>query len=64
MTIGIPKEIMQGEARIAASPETVKKFIQDGEKVLIEAGAGINSLYHDEDYVAMGAEMVSDPLSL
>ena len=64
MTIGIPKEIMQGEARIAASPETVKKFIQDGEKVLIESGAGINSLYHDEDYVAMGAEMVSDPLSL
>ena len=64
MTIGIPKEIMMGEARIAASPETVKKFIQDGEKVLIEKGAGINSLYHDEDYAAMGAELISDPLEL
>ena len=64
MTIGIPKEIMTGEARVAASPETVKKFIEDGEKVLIEKGAGINSLYHDEEYVAMGAELVSDPLEL
>ena len=64
MTIGIPKEIMMGEARVAASPETVKKFIQDGEKVLIEKGAGINSLYHDEDYAAMGAELISDPLEL
>ena len=64
MTIGIPKEIMMGEARVAASPETVKKFIQDGEKVLVEKGAGINSLYHDEEYVAMGAELVADPLEL
>ena len=64
MTIGIPKEIMTGEARVAASPETVKKFIEDGEKVLVEKGAGINSLYDDEEYVAMGAEIVSDPIEL
>ena len=64
MTIGIPKEIMSGEARVAASPETVGKFIQDGERVLIEKGAGINSLYHDEEYLAMGAEIVSDPTEL
>ena len=64
MTIGIPKEIMMGEARVAVSPETVKKFIQDGQKVLIEKGAGINSLYQDDDYIAMGAEIVSDPLEL
>lgn len=64
MTIGIPKEIMKGEARVAASPETVKKFIQDGQKVLIETGAGINSLYQDDDYIAMGAELISDTLEL
>jgi NAD(P) transhydrogenase subunit alpha len=29
MIIGIPKEIMQGEARVAATPETVKKFCKD-----------------------------------
>ena len=55
---------MKGEARVAASPETVKKFIQDGGKVLIEKGAGINSLYPDEEYVAMGAELVENPLEL
>ena len=64
MTIGIPKEIMTAEARVAASPETVKKFIEDGQKVLIEKDAGINSFYHDEDYVAMGAEIISSPLEL
>ena len=64
MTIGIPKEIMTGEKRVAASPETVKKFIEDGQKVLIEKDAGINSLYHDEDYLAMGAEIVAGPVEL
>lgn len=64
MTIGIPKEIMTGEKRVAASPETVRKFIEDGQKVLIEKDAGINSLYHDEDYLAMGAEIVAGPVEL
>ena len=64
MTIGIPKEIMTGEKRVAASPETVKKFIEDGQKVLIEKDAGVNSLYHDEDYLAMGAEIVAGPAEL
>lgn len=64
MTIGIPKEIMAGEARVAASPETVKKFIEDGQKVLIEKDAGVNSLYHDEEYVAMGAEIVASPIEV
>lgn len=64
MTIGIPKEIMTGEARVAASPETVKKFIDDGQSVLIETNAGVKSLYHDEEYVAMGAELVDNPKEL
>lgn len=40
MIIGIPKEIMQGEARVAATPETVKKFCKDGITILVESGAG------------------------
>lgn len=58
MIVGIPKEIMSGEARVAATPETVKKFIQDGMTVLVEAGAGVKSLYYDEQYREAGAEMV------
>ena len=64
MILGIPKEIMQGEARVAATPETVKKFINDGVQVLVEAGAGVGSHYYDEQYAEAGAELVSDPKQL
>lgn len=60
MTVGIPKEIMIGEARVAATPETVKKFIQDGASVLVETGAGEKSLYLDEQYKEAGATLISD----
>lgn len=59
MIIGVPKEIMPGEARVSATPETVKKFIADGAKVLVEKNAGEGSFYHDEDYVEAGAEIVA-----
>lgn len=64
MILGIPKEIMQGEARVAATPETVKKFIEDGVKVLVETGAGVGSHYYDNQYAEAGAELVSDPKQL
>lgn len=64
MIVGIPKEIMGGEARVAASPETVKKFIADGSIVLVEKGAGERSLYHDEQYEEVGAQLISDPKEL
>ncbi len=59
MIIGIPKEIMPGEARVAASPETVKKFVTDGATVLIEQKAGTGSFYFDEDYTAAGAQIIA-----
>lgn len=59
MIIGIPKEIMIGEARVAASPETVKKFIANGTTVLIEHKAGEGSFYFDEDYKAAGAQVLT-----
>ena len=64
MIIGIPKEIMQGEARVAATPETVRKFIKDEVKVLVEAGAGVKSHYYDEEYTDAGAELIADPSEL
>ncbi len=64
MIIGVPKEIMPGERRVAASPETTKKMVQDGLTVLIEQGAGEGSFYHDEAYMAAGAEIVPDVADL
>ncbi|WP_373775092.1 NAD(P) transhydrogenase subunit alpha [Porphyromonas loveana] len=58
MIIGIPKEIMHGENRVSATPETVAKFVADGFKVLFEKGAGEGAQYHDEDYAKAGATLV------
>ena len=55
MIIGVPKEIMHEEARVAATPDTVKKYVADGHKVLVEKGAGVGALHADADYAAAGA---------
>lgn len=60
MIIGIPKEIMHDEARVACTPETVSKFVNEGFEVLVECKAGDGALFHDEDYVKAGAKMVAD----
>lgn len=64
MIVGIPKEIMNGEARVAATPETVKKFTEDSLTVMIETGAGEESHFYDDQYREMGAELISDPAEL
>lgn len=64
MVIGIPKEIMKDEARVAAIPETVRKLREDGASVLVEQGAGAGAFYFDQDYIDAGAELVSDPVEL
>lgn len=60
MIIGIPKEIMHGENRVACSPETVGNFVKDGFTVLVENHAGDGALYHDEDYASAGATLLND----
>lgn len=61
MIIGVPKEIMHDEARVAASPQAVAKYVADGFKVLVEKGAGVGANYHDDEYAAAGAEMLECP---
>lgn len=61
MIIGVPKEIMHGEARVSSTPETVKKMVNDGLTVLVEKGAGLGAFYLDESYKEAGATLVSDP---
>ncbi len=57
----VPKEHRQGEYRVAATPETVKRMVKDGLAVLVEAGAGTASHFSDEKYRAAGAKIVTDP---
>lgn len=58
MIIGIPKEIMPGELRVSATPETVEKMVKDGLSVLIETGAGVGSHFYDDAYEKVGGEIV------
>ncbi len=59
MRIGIPKETLAGERRVAATPESTKKLRDLGFEVAIERGAGEASGYLDDAYVAAGAELVT-----
>ena len=59
MIIGIPKEIMNNEGRVALAPNGVEVLVGDGHDVLVEAGAGAASSFGDEAYRAAGAEVVA-----
>ncbi|MGB6243174.1 MAG: Re/Si-specific NAD(P)(+) transhydrogenase subunit alpha [Castellaniella sp.] len=58
MLIGIPRETLPGETRVAATPETVKKLAQAGHQVQLERGAGLSARYRDGDYEQAGAVLV------
>ena len=64
MRIGIPKEVLNGERRVAATPDTVKKMIKMGFKVSVEAGAGALANYPDQVFIAAGASITSEVDSL
>ncbi len=57
MKIAVLKEQASGEQRVAATPETVKKFIGLGAQVAVEAGAGVTASVADADYAAAGASV-------
>ena len=60
MQIGIIKERRLDEKRVAATPDTVKKFIAMGLKVNIEKGAGITAAITDHEYEEAGANILDD----
>ncbi len=64
MKIGIPKERRAHEARVAATPESVKKLLSLGVEVIVEADAGGASFYADDAYRAAGAAIVADAAAL
>ena len=64
MKIAVPKERRAGEARVAASPETVKKFVQMGLDVIVESGAGEGASMSDEVFKEAGATIAADAQAL
>lgn len=55
--IGIPKETLKGETRVAATPKTVQQLVELGFEVLIEQGAGALASMDDEAYAQSGAKL-------
>jgi NAD(P) transhydrogenase subunit alpha len=60
MLVGIPKEILPGERRVAAIPETVAKYLEMGFEVAVESGAGAGIFVSDEEYKKAGARIFTD----
>ena len=58
MIIGVPKEIKDQEHRVAMTPAGVQGLTARGHQVLIERGAGQGAGMGDEEYAAVGAEIV------
>src|SRR5579872_91333 len=60
MKLAILKERRDGETRVAASPDTVKRYKGLGVDVAVESGAGVAAHMTDADYQAAGAVIASD----
>jgi H+-translocating NAD(P) transhydrogenase subunit alpha len=62
MRVAVPGEADEAEARVAATPETVRKYLGLGAEVAVRAGAGVRSGIPDRDYEAAGARVVDGPV--
>lgn len=58
MRIGVPREIKDGEHRVALAIPGVDALVRGGHEVLVETGAGVDSGIADSEYEAHGAEIV------
>src|SRR5258708_38816946 len=64
MNIGVPKETVQGESRVALIPDAIPPLTKAGFTVLVESGAGQGSYFQDANYEKAGAKIVLDAARL
>ena len=64
MILGVPKEILENEKRVAALPETIRTYVEMGFEVLVETTAGEGALQSDEEYEKSGASIAKDTAAL
>ncbi len=61
MVIGVPREIKDGEQRVAITPAGVRAFREHGHRVLVESGAGEGSRISDAEFRRAGGRVVGGP---
>ena len=59
MVVGVPKEILEGERRVAITPSGASALAAEGHQVLVQAGAGAGVGLSDEDYLRVGAKILA-----
>jgi NAD(P) transhydrogenase subunit alpha len=64
MRIGTPKELFDGEARVAMTPDSAVQLQKLGYECVIETGAGAAARFSDADYKAVGVEVVKSATAL
>jgi alanine dehydrogenase len=64
MRVGVPKEIKNNEFRVGLVPASVRELVNRGHDVFIETDAGKGIGMSDEDYVAVGAQILGDAKSV
>jgi NAD(P) transhydrogenase subunit alpha len=64
MRIGVPKEVVPGENRVALVPDSVAQLVKKGVQVSVQSGAGLSASFLDEAYEKAGATIVPDVAAL
>jgi len=64
MQIGVVKELLPGESRVAMVPKCIETLAKSGLQVVVETGAGVKAGFTDESYIASGAKIVPDRASV
>lgn len=64
MKIGVPKETVSGERRVALCPESCKKLIKLGAEIVIETGAGLASYFSDDEFRAAGVTIEANTATI
>ena len=59
MIIGVPKEIKNHEYRVGLTPRSVREFISNGHRVMVQNNAGIGIGASNDDYSENGAEIIA-----
>lgn len=64
LTVGVPRERLAGERRVALVPEVVEELARLGVSVVVESGAGDGAFYDDDAFSLAGAQIEAQPVDL
>lgn len=64
MIVGIPSEVLVNESRVAATPQTIKRLLKQGFKVVIQSKAGEKANFSDLQFQNAGAEIVNNAIDV